>query len=127
MGNVRGLDCCVLLGDENLTRAGERPNPVDGELFVAALLAAATGSKASLCCLGFRPRFRELIGRSYLVDIFQVNEVELPSFGDIQNDATKRIQGGAEVETDGWIGVGLLSMRNWGLSCVKRIIRKIRI
>lgn len=52
-------------GDESLTLAGDSPSPV-------ALPAAA--SKASLCCWGLRPRFRELlIGRpSFFVAVMAI-------------------------------------------------------
>lgn len=53
-----GLSCCVLLGDENLTLAGDNPRPGSGELLDAGV---ATGSNVSLCCCSLRGRLRELI------------------------------------------------------------------
>lgn len=56
-----GLLSCAFLGDENRTRAGDRPNSGTGELLDAS--GPARGSKVSVCWRALRARFRELIWR----------------------------------------------------------------
>lgn len=65
-----GLASCVLLGEENLTLAGESPSPGRMGELLDAEAPAAIGSKVSLCCWGLRPRFLELIWKSAVVNRF---------------------------------------------------------
>lgn len=69
-------------GDENLTLAGDRPPPGSAEPVPLTVGASAswTASKVSrCCCLGLRPRFRELIVQGGW-DVVTVGQVSVGGF-----------------------------------------------